>query len=107
MRNIQPWCISRQLWWGASDPGVGTGPTARRSLPEDEAGANALAKQHYKKMTVLKRDEDVASTPWFSSALWAFSTLGWPDKTPELGRLLSHERAGHWLRHHLLSGSPA
>jgi valyl-tRNA synthetase len=54
---------------------------------------------------ILTRDEDVLDT-WFSSALWPFSTLGWPDKTPELEALLSDQRAGHRLRHHLLLGRP-
>ena len=53
----------------------------------------------------LHRDEDVLDT-WFSSALWPFSTLGWPDETPELAPLLSDRRAGHRLRHHLLLGRP-
>ena len=53
----------------------------------------------------LTRDEDVLDT-WFSSALWPFSTLGWPDETPELEALLSDHRAGHRLRHHLLLGRP-
>ena len=54
-------------------------------MPPTETEAKALAKKHYKKDVPLKRDEDVLDT-WFSSALWPFSTLGWPDKTPELDR---------------------
>jgi valyl-tRNA synthetase len=54
-------------------------------VAETEADAKAQAKQHYGKDETLKRDEDVLDT-WFSSALWPFSTLGWPDKTPELAR---------------------
>jgi valyl-tRNA synthetase len=84
MENIQPWCISRQLWWGHQIP-AWYGPDGKIFVAEDEAGAKALAKEHYGKDTALKRDEDVLDT-WFSSALWPFSTLGWPDKTPELAR---------------------
>ncbi len=84
MENIQPWCISRQLWWGHQIP-AWYGPDGKVFVAEDEAGAMALAKQHYGKDVDLARDEDVLDT-WFSSALWPFSTLGWPDKTPELAR---------------------
>jgi valyl-tRNA synthetase len=84
MENIQPWCISRQLWWGHQIP-AWYGPDNKVFVAEDEAGAAALAKEHYGKEVPLKRDEDVLDT-WFSSALWPFSTLGWPDKTPELAR---------------------
>jgi valyl-tRNA synthetase len=86
MRNIQPWCISRQLWWGHQIP-AWYGPDGTTFVAEDEAGAKALAKQHYKKATALKRDEDVLDT-WFSSALWCHSTLGWPEDTPELRTFL-------------------
>jgi valyl-tRNA synthetase len=84
MENIQPWCISRQLWWGHQIP-AWYGPDGEVFVAETEADAKAAAKEHYGKDTSLKRDEDVLDT-WFSSALWPFSTLGWPDKTPELGR---------------------
>jgi len=84
MENIQPWCISRQLWWGHQIP-AWYGPDGQVFVAEDEAGAAALAKDHYGEAVDLKRDEDVLDT-WFSSALWPFSTLGWPDKTPELAR---------------------
>jgi valyl-tRNA synthetase len=84
MENIQPWCISRQLWWGHQIP-AWYGPDGKIFVAEDEAGALALAKKHYGKAVSLKRDEDVLDT-WFSSALWPFSTLGWPDHTPELAR---------------------
>ncbi|MEX0841677.1 MAG: valine--tRNA ligase [Xanthobacteraceae bacterium] len=107
MENIQPWCISRQLWWGHQIP-AWYGPDGKVFVGEskDEVAAEALA--HYteiEEITVqeghdiaadperrarflseyLKRDEDVLDT-WFSSALWPFSTLGWPDQTPELKR---------------------
>jgi valyl-tRNA synthetase len=84
MENIQPWCISRQLWWGHQIP-AWYGPDGKLFVAEDEAAARAEAKKHYGKEVALKRDEDVLDT-WFSSALWPFSTLGWPDKTPELAR---------------------
>jgi valyl-tRNA synthetase len=84
MENIQPWCISRQLWWGHQIP-AWYGPDGKVFVAEDEAGAAALAKDHYGEAVDLKRDEDVLDT-WFSSALWPFSTLGWPHKTPELAR---------------------
>jgi valyl-tRNA synthetase len=84
MENIQPWCISRQLWWGHQIP-AWYGPDGKVFVAEDKEGAAALAKEHYGKAVEIKRDEDVVDT-WFSSALWPFSTLGWPDKTPELAR---------------------
>ncbi|HXP96647.1 MAG TPA: valine--tRNA ligase [Telmatospirillum sp.] len=84
MRNIQPWCISRQIWWGHQVP-AWYGPDGHYfvELSEDEAQAAATA--HYGKTVVLTRDSDVLDT-WFSSALWPFSTLGWPDPTAALER---------------------
>src|SRR5271154_5188160 len=103
MENIQPWCISRQLWWGHQIP-AWYGPDGKVFVAEaeDEAVSRALA--YYaeteaitpmqahdmaldpeSRAPFLIRDEDVLDT-WFSSALWAFSTLGWPDRTPELAR---------------------
>jgi valyl-tRNA synthetase len=84
MENIQPWCVSRQLWWGHQIP-AWYGPDHKVFVAQTEAEAQAEADKHYGKKTALKRDEDVLDT-WFSSALWPFSTLGWPDKTPELAR---------------------
>ncbi len=84
MRNIQPWCISRQLWWGHQVP-VWYGPDGEIFVEETEAEAQAAADAHYGAPTALTRDTDVLDT-WFSSALWPFSTLGWPDETPELAR---------------------
>ena len=84
MENIQPWCISRQLWWGHQIP-AWYGPDGKVFVAEAEADAQTEADKHYGTKTVLKRDEDVLDT-WFSSALWPFSTLGWPDKTRELER---------------------
>jgi valyl-tRNA synthetase len=84
MRNIQPWCISRQLWWGHQIP-AWYGPDGHVFVEETEDAARAAAAKHYGHETALTRDADVLDT-WFSSALWPFSTLGWPDKTPELKR---------------------
>jgi valyl-tRNA synthetase len=107
MENIQPWCISRQIWWGHQIP-AWYGPDGKIFVAETEDDAVADALAHYteiEEITVeeghdiaadpvrrtrfaneyLKRDEDVLDT-WFSSALWPFSTLGWPDDSPELKR---------------------
>jgi valyl-tRNA synthetase len=103
MENIQPWCISRQLWWGHQIP-AWYGPDGKVFVAEteDEAVSRALAfyaetgaispdqaremaLQPEQRSPFLMRDEDVLDT-WFSSALWPFSTLGWPDETPELKR---------------------
>jgi valyl-tRNA synthetase len=107
MENIQPWCISRQIWWGHQIP-AWYGPDGKMFVAESEDDVVADALAHYteiKEITAeqgrdiaadplrrsrfaneyLKRDEDVLDT-WFSSALWPFSTLGWPDHTPELKR---------------------
>ena len=84
MENIQPWCVSRQLWWGHQIP-AWYGPDGKVFVAHDEAEAQAAADAHYGKHEALTRDEDVLDT-WFSSALWPFSTLGWPDETPELAR---------------------
>ncbi len=84
MRNIQPWCISRQLWWGHQIP-AWYGPDGEIFVEQSEEEAQAAAAKHYGKAVALERDPDVLDT-WFSSALWPFSTLGWPEKTPELAR---------------------
>ncbi|MBI1181814.1 MAG: valine--tRNA ligase [Alphaproteobacteria bacterium] len=84
LRNIQPWCISRQLWWGHQIP-AWYGPDGKVFVAETEAEAAAEARAHYGSDEPLARDEDVLDT-WFSSQLWPFSTLGWPDETPELKR---------------------
>jgi valyl-tRNA synthetase len=84
MRNIQPWCISRQLWWGHQVP-AWYGPDKEIFVAMTEEEAHAAAARHYGRAVALERDEDVLDT-WFSSALWPFSTLGWPEKTPELAR---------------------
>ncbi|MFS2174968.1 valine--tRNA ligase [Rhizobium pisi] len=102
LENIEPWCISRQLWWGHQIP-AWYGPDGQVFVEKTEEEALQAAIQHYlshegpmkayvedllenfKPGEILTRDEDVLDT-WFSSALWPFSTLGWPDQTPELAR---------------------
>ncbi len=81
MENIQPWCISRQLWWGHQVP-VWYGPDGKIFCEETEEEAKAAAEKHYGAPTELTRDTDVLDT-WFSSGLWAFSTLGWPNENDE------------------------
>ncbi len=84
MRDIQPWCISRQLWWGHRIP-AWYGPDGTVFVDKDADGAAAQARDHYGHDEPLVQDEDVLDT-WFSSGLWPFSTLGWPEKTRELAR---------------------
>jgi valyl-tRNA synthetase len=84
MRNIEPWCVSRQLWWGHRIP-AWYGPDGRIFVAETAEGAADQAREHYGRDEPLRQDEDVLDT-WFSSALWPFSTLGWPEKTPDLAR---------------------
>ncbi|ODN70846.1 valine--tRNA ligase [Methylobrevis pamukkalensis] len=103
MENIQPWCVSRQLWWGHQIP-AWYGPDGKVFVAETEEQAIGEALAHYvttgmfsdeearalandpeRCAIFLSRDEDVLDT-WFSSALWPFSTLGWPEETPELAR---------------------
>ena len=84
MRDIQPWCISRQLWWGHRIP-AWYGPDGAVFVAHTEDEAKAAARAQYGRDEALTQDEDVLDT-WFSSALWPFSTLGWPDRTPELAR---------------------
>ncbi|WMT88765.1 valine--tRNA ligase [Pelagibacterium sp. 26DY04] len=82
MENIQPWCISRQLWWGHQIP-AWYGPDGEVFVDYDEAGARRAAEAHYGEAVELTRDEDVLDT-WFSSGLWPFSTMGWPKETDAL-----------------------
>ncbi len=83
MEKIRPWCISRQIWWGHQIP-VWYGPDGKEFCAETEEEAKNLAIDFYKAdKIILKRDQDVLDT-WFSSALWPFSTLGWPDKEQTL-----------------------
>ena len=81
MENIQPWCISRQLIWGHQIP-AWYGPDGEIFVAENSDDAHKKARERYKKDVKLVQDEDVLDT-WFSSALWPFSTLGWPDETLE------------------------
>ncbi|HGG60515.1 MAG TPA: valine--tRNA ligase, partial [Gammaproteobacteria bacterium] len=80
MRNIQDWCISRQLWWGHRIP-AWYDEEGNIHVGKDEA--DVRARYGLDDSVKLRQDEDVLDT-WFSSALWPFSTLGWPEKTPEL-----------------------
>lgn len=82
MRDIQPWCVSRQLWWGHQIP-AWYAPDGSVFVARTEEEALAEARQKLGADVTLERDPDVLDT-WFSSALWPFSTLGWPQKTPEL-----------------------
>lgn len=82
MRNIEPWCISRQLWWGHRIP-AWHGPDETIFVELSEEDAYKSAEKHYGEKVELTQDPDVLDT-WFSSGLWPFSTLGWPENTPEL-----------------------
>lgn len=82
LENIRDWCISRQLWWGHRIP-AWYGPDNHMFVAMTEEEAYAQAKAHYGKDVELVQEEDVLDT-WFSSALWPFSTMGWPEKTKEL-----------------------
>ena len=84
LRNIEPWCISRQLWWGHRIP-AWYGPNGEIYVAETEADAREQAMADYDSEVALTQDEDVLDT-WFSSALWPFSTMGWPEKTEDLER---------------------
>ena len=83
MNNIEPWCISRQIWWGHRIP-VWYGQDKKVFVAENYKLAEDLAKKFYKnKSFKLTQETDVLDT-WFSSALWPFATLGWPENTSEL-----------------------
>jgi valyl-tRNA synthetase len=84
LRNIEPWCVSRQLWWGHRIP-AWYGPDGKIFVEETEGEAKAAALEHYGRDEPLRQDEDVLDT-WFSSALWPFSTFGWPGETADLKR---------------------
>ena len=84
MDNIEPWCISRQLWYGHQIP-AWYGEDGEIFVAETDEEAHAAARLHYGRDAELKRDPDILDT-WFSSALWPFATLGWPDATPDLAR---------------------
>ena len=82
MENIRDWCVSRQLWWGHRIP-VWYGPDDRPFAAHSEADAAEKARAHYGRDVELRQDEDVLDT-WFSSWLWPFSIMGWPEETEEL-----------------------
>ncbi|CAA9330724.1 MAG: Valyl-tRNA synthetase, partial [uncultured Microvirga sp.] len=82
--NIEPWCVSRQLWWGHQIP-AWYDPDGDVYVELSAEAASAAARQKHGREVELRREEDVLDT-WFSSGLWPFSTLGWPDETPELKR---------------------
>ena len=84
MNNIEPWCISRQLWWGHQIP-AWYGPDKKIFVANNESEAKKNAKKYYKKEVELVRDSDVLDT-WFSSGLWPFATLGWPTKNKYLNK---------------------
>ncbi|MCK5041571.1 MAG: valine--tRNA ligase [Sphingomonadales bacterium] len=84
MRNIQPWCVSRQLWWGHRIP-AWYAADGTMFVAETEAEAYAQAKEKLGADVVLTQDEDVLDT-WFSSALWPFGTMGWPEDNPDVAR---------------------
>jgi valyl-tRNA synthetase len=84
MRDIQPWCVSRQLWWGHQIP-AWYAPDGEVFVAHTAEEAASLARAKFGRDVELVRDEDVLDT-WFSSALWPFSTIGWPEKTPELAK---------------------
>ena len=84
MENIRDWCISRQLWWGHRIP-IWYGPDGHAFAAHNEQEAHEQAQAHYGKTVTLEQDHDVLDT-WFSSGLWPFSTLGWPEETEDLKR---------------------
>ena len=109
MRNIEPWCVSRQLWWGHRIP-AWYGPDGHVFVEQNADDAKAAARKHYGKEVVLRQDEDVLDT-WFSSALWPFSTLGWPEKTAELRKfyptstlVTAHDIIFFWVARMMMMG---
>ena len=102
MRSIRPWCVSRQLWWGHQIP-VWYGPDGEEIVAESEELAAAAARERGIDPDALRRETDVLDT-WFSSALWPFATLGWPDETPLFAGLLPDQLPDHRARDHLPLG---
>ena len=111
--NIEPWCVSRQLWWGHRIPAwYGAGRTVFVERDRKARGAQAVVKRarvtrRYgldRSAACTSADEDVLDT-WFSSALWPFSTLGWPERRRNSPATIPPS-PGHRLRHHLLLGRP-
>ena len=82
LETIEPWCLSRQLWWGHAIP-AWYGPDGTVFVATSEESAQNKASAHYGKSVPLRRDDDVLDT-WFSSALWPFVTLGWPNDTEDI-----------------------
>ena len=109
LRNIQPWCISRQLWWGHRIP-VWYGPDGKVFVATSEEEAGKDAEHFYKDEVILTQDNDVLDT-WFSSALWPFSTLGWPEETPSFKRyyptnvlITGHDIIFFWVARMMMMG---
>ena len=109
MDNIQPWCISRQLWWGHRIP-AWFGPDGGIFVAHDEEAAQAQADAHYGKAVELVQDADVLDT-WFSSALWPFSTQGWPEETEALKQyyptsvlITAHDIIFFWVARMMMMG---
>ncbi|HRP10726.1 MAG TPA: valine--tRNA ligase [Terricaulis sp.] len=109
MRNIEPWCVSRQLWWGHRIP-AWYGPDGHVFVELSEGEAKSAAKKHYGKDVALTQDEDVLDT-WFSSGLWPFTTMGWPENTTELKRfyptstlVTAHDIIFFWVARMMMFG---
>jgi len=109
MRNIEPWCVSRQLWWGHRIP-AWYGPDGQVFVELSEGEAKSAAKAHYGKDVALTQDEDVLDT-WFSSGLWPFTTMGWPENTTELKRfyptstlVTAHDIIFFWVARMMMFG---
>ena len=97
MNNIEPWCISRQIWWGHRIPVWYTEDKKQFFVAEDKKTAELLAKKHFKnKKFNLFQETDVLDT-WFSSALWPFATLGWPRKNRDFKKILSNFCISNWF----------
>ncbi len=100
LENIEDWCISRQLWWGHRIPVWYCTDCGKTTVYPPGSGCLLALRQQR-----IEQDPDVLDT-WFSSGLWPFSTLGWPDETPDYQVFLSHFGVGDRLRYPVLLGSP-